>query len=127
VRVEVSPGELFDKLAILQIKGERITEPAKVAHVRAELAARERDRTAGVAESDELARLVGELKRVNEGLWEVEDEVRLCERAGDFGERFVALARSVYRRNDERTALKHAVDRLLGAPFSEQKVYAGSG
>jgi hypothetical protein len=64
------------------------------------------------------------LQAVNEALWEVEDALRVCERAGDFGERFVKLARSVYCRNDERAALKRQIDQLLGAPFTEQKDYS---
>jgi hypothetical protein len=61
---------------------------------------------------------------VNEGLWETEDALRLCERAQDFGPRFVELARSVHRRNDRRGALKRRINELLGAPYSEQKCYA---
>jgi tetratricopeptide (TPR) repeat protein len=125
-RVEVSPGELLDRLTILQIKSERITDPAKLAHVRAELAAL-RQAWGSVPETDELRRLAAELRAVNEALWEAEDVLRVCEREGDFGARFVELARSVYRSNDRRGALKRRVDDLLGAHTREQKEYSDYG
>jgi hypothetical protein len=78
---------------------------------------------AAVPPSPELARLRADLKSVNETLWQVEDEVRVCERDGEFGARFVELARSVYRHNDARAALKREVNKLLKAPFHEQKIH----
>jgi hypothetical protein len=123
VLVEIAPGELIDKITILEIKRARIADDAKLAHVRAELAALEAARDRALAPSDELARLTAELRAVNEALWQVEDDLRACERAADFGPRFVELARSVYRRNDERAALKRQINELLGAAFSEQKSY----
>jgi hypothetical protein len=65
------------------------------------------------------------LKAVNERLWEIEDDVRKCEATGDFGNRFIALARSVYKENDERAALKRRVNDLLGSVIMEEKSYAG--
>jgi Flp pilus assembly protein TadD len=127
VPVTVAPGELIDKLTILAIKAERIADPAKLAHVRAERAALQQVREKRVLPSAELTQLEAALRRVHEALWEVEAALRCCERAGDFGERFVGLARSVYRHNDERAALKRRIDELLGAPFSEQKDYPAGG
>jgi Tfp pilus assembly protein PilF len=124
VWIEVSPGELLDRLSILEIRAGRLSDPGQLAPVRAELGALRRLRAEAVPRSDELARLEGQLRAVNERLWRVEDELRLCERAGDFGDRFVALARSVYQTNDERAALKRRVNELLGAASAEQKVYA---
>jgi hypothetical protein len=72
----------------------------------------------------ELARLAAELKEVNEALWRIEDEIRLFERDEDFGPRFIALARSVYRTNDRRAALKRQVSELLGSKLIEEKSYA---
>jgi predicted nucleic acid-binding Zn-ribbon protein len=77
--------------------------------------------------ADELSRLTGHLKTVNERLWQVEDELRLCEKAADFGPRFVQLARSVYQWNDQRAALKRQINELLGAAFLEEKSYEGPG
>jgi hypothetical protein len=123
VLVEIAPGELIDKITILEIKRARITDTAKLAHIGAELAALEAARDRALAPSDDLARLTAELRAANEALWQIEDDIRACERAGDFGPRFVELARSVYRRNDERAALKRQINELLGAAFSEQKSY----
>jgi tetratricopeptide (TPR) repeat protein len=127
VLIEVAPGEVLDKLTILQIKSERITDAAKLAHVRPELAALEAVRRESLASSPDLARLVAELKAVNEQLWEIEDAIRLCERDHDFGPRFIELARSVYLTNDRRTALKRRINELLGSQFVEEKAYPSYG
>jgi tetratricopeptide (TPR) repeat protein len=123
VLVEVSPGELVDKITILQIKSERIADPAKLANIRAELASLETVLRESLPFSTPLTKLVGELKSVNELLWKIEDDIRLCERSSDFGPRFVELARSVYRTNDRRGALKRAINELLDAPLMEEKAY----
>jgi hypothetical protein len=124
VLVEIAPGELLDKLTILHLKAARITDAAKLRHVRAELVTLEAARARSVPGSVELARLEAELQAVNAALWEIEDALRLCEREQDFGPRFIDLARSVYRHNDARAALKRQINALLGAPFAEQKAYA---
>jgi hypothetical protein len=121
--VEVSPAELIDKITILEIKRARIAEEAKLIHVRTELAALETARDRDLCPSDELARLTTELRAVNEQLWQIEDDLRAGERAGNFGARFVELARSVYRRNDQRGAIKRRINELLGSAFREQKAY----
>jgi tetratricopeptide (TPR) repeat protein len=124
--VEVAAGDLLDRLTILEIKSERIRDPAKLRHVRAELEAlAEPRRTLG--ESPELAALKAQLREVNERLWDVEDELRLCEQRQDFGPRFIELARSVYQSNDRRAALKRAVNELLHSPLVEEKSYADPG
>jgi hypothetical protein len=120
---EVSAGELLDKITILEIKAERITDPGKLAHVRAELAALRRAWGRPAVDPDELARLTEALRATNEALWEAEEQLRLCERAQDFGAEFVVLARSVYRRNDERAGLKRRVSELLDSAWCEQKAY----
>jgi hypothetical protein len=71
----------------------------------------------------ELQPFITELKVVNEAIWQVEDEVRLCERRGDFGPRFIELARCVYRHNDRRAALKRAINERLGSSLLEEKAY----
>jgi hypothetical protein len=124
VRVEMSAGEVLDKLTILEIKAQRIADPHKVRQVRVELATLRLAWDKAVEGSKELARLEAELKAVNEALWEVEDALRRCEQHGDFGGRFVELARSVYRHNDERAALKRCVNEEVGAPWGEQKEYS---
>lgn len=124
IRVEMSPGELLDKITILEIKRERITDAAQLRNIRAELDALEKARNGAVPPSEELARLTGELKSANERLWDVENEIRLCERRGDFGPRFIELARSVYRENDHRSRVKRQINELLGSPIVEEKCYS---
>ena len=123
ITIEVSPAELLDKISILEIKAERIADPAKLKNVRAQLRALCEVRDRRVAASDELAKLQAELKTVNEALWDIEDEIRLCEANRDFGTRFVELARAVYRNNDRRAGLKRSIDLLLGSAILEEKSY----
>jgi hypothetical protein len=127
VTVEISPGELLDKITILQIKSRRITDPAKLRNVALELQALESARRRTLPDTPALTALAGELQAVNEALWNVEDDLRRCERDRDFGPRFVELARSVYRTNDRRAALKRRVNELLGARIVEEKSYADYG
>jgi tetratricopeptide (TPR) repeat protein len=123
IRVEIAPGELIDKITILQIKSERIADPAKLANVRRELAELTEVCDREVAPSAELTGLAAELKEVNEALWRIEDDIRDCERRRDFGPAFVELARSVYRENDRRAALKRRINDLLGSRIVEEKSY----
>jgi hypothetical protein len=122
VCVELSAGELLDRLSILEIKSQRIKDEEKLARVRSELAALRVVREQ-VADKEEVKRVQTELKGVNETLWEAEAGLRLCERAQDFGERFVALARSVYRNNDQRARLKSQLNALLDSQLEEPKEY----
>ncbi len=96
VEVEISAGDLIDKLTILQIKAERIGDPDKRANVRIALQHLSRVRDEALSRSDELARLEESLKACNEKLWDIEDEIRNCEAAKEFGPRFSELARAVY-------------------------------
>lgn len=121
--IEVAAGELIDKITILEIKTERIADAAKLANVRAELETLNASRDAALATSPELDRLTAELKSVNRRLWVIEDDIRDCERAGDFGPRFIQLARSVYRTNDVRADLKRRINLLLGSRLVEEKSY----
>jgi Tfp pilus assembly protein PilF len=125
--VEISAGELIDKITILEIKRERIADPAKLANVRRELAILTAVREREVADSAELTRLTAELKQVNEDLWRIEDDIRDCERRQDFGPSFIELARSVYRHNDRRAALKRCINDLLGSRLTEEKSYQSWG
>ncbi len=124
LNVPIGPGELVDKITILEIKSERLAAAEKVANVRVELAALVAARDAAIAASQVLSELTTALKRVNEALWQIEDEIRDCERIGDFGARFIELARAVYRSNDERAALKRQINDLLGSSIVEEKSYA---
>ena len=123
ISVPVSPGELIDKITILEIKRERITDAKKVSNVTAELELLTAARDRGVPASPELTQLTAELRRVNEALWDIEDAIRVCEDNRDFGPRFIELARSVYHQNDRRAALKRSVNELLGSKLVEEKSY----
>ena len=123
ILVPVSFGELLDKIAILQIKSERMGDASKLANVRAELSALEKTWMAHPAASGDVARLRLELKAVNERLWVIEDEIRLKEQAQAFDEEFIKLARSVYYENDERARIKKEINLALGSSYVEEKSY----
>lgn len=124
ISIPVSPGELLDKISILEIKRERIADPAKRANVARELALLQGVRAHTVPANERLETLYGQLKAVNEALWEVEDRLRDCERRKDFSADFVEDARAVYRSNDRRAALKREINTLLGSELVEEKSYA---
>lgn len=124
IEVPVSFGELLDKISILQIKLERISDPAKRHNVSTELNALEqRWRAAAVAHDSVEADCRG-LRAVNERLWEIEDRIRLKEGAAAFDAEFIALARAVYFENDERARLKRQINHTLGSALVEEKSYA---
>ncbi|KLJ01319.1 DUF6165 family protein [Luteimonas sp. FCS-9] len=124
ISVPVSFGELLDKISILQIKSERMTDAAKLANVRRELTALEQTWMAHPGAGHDIVRLRADLKAVNERLWDIEDEIRLKEKAQAFDEAFVQLARSVYIENDERARIKKAINLALGSAYVEEKSYA---
>ena len=121
--VPVSFGELLVKIAILQIKSERMTDPAKLANVRNELSALEQTWMAHPAAGGETVQLRAQLKAVNERLWVIEDDIRIKEKAQQFDEGFVQLARSVYFENDERARIKKDINLALGSAYVEEKSY----
>ncbi|MBN8893459.1 MAG: hypothetical protein J0I71_01315 [Rhodanobacter sp.] len=123
IQTPVSPGELIDKITILEIKSRRMTDEAKLANVRNEL-----DLLNAIWANDAASRIdIGEerasLLAVNELLWDIEDKIRLKERAQEFDRDFIELARSVYFRNDERAAFKRAINLKLGSQLVEEKSY----
>jgi hypothetical protein len=142
IAVEISPGELIDKITILEIKSERLSAGRRVDrqdreirteripecdqlhNVRTELVTHEAVRDRAIAPSAELALLTSELKLVNESLWQIEDHLRDAERVKEFGAPFVELARSVYKTNDRRSALKKQINELLHSRLHEEKMYS---
>ena len=123
ILVPVSFGELLDKIAILQIKSERMGDPAKLANVRKELSALERTWMAHPAAGKDIVELRAQLKEVNERLWDIEDDIRRKEQAQAFDAEFVRLARSVYFENDERARIKKEINLALGSAYVEEKSY----
>jgi hypothetical protein len=125
--VEVSAGELLDKISILEIKNQRMRDPAQLANVRAELAALAEPCRALELSAAEISRLRRDLSLVNLRLWDIEDDIRRCEREQDFGPRFIALARLVYKTNDQRAELKRRLNVAVGSRLVEEKSYAATG
>jgi len=123
ITAEVSPGELFDKITILEIKRARFRDKEKLRHVEVELDLLKGVWSENVPSSPELGTLYNELKTVNERLWDIEDDIRRCERNNDFSEAFIGLARSVYHMNDRRSSIKRAINELLGSRIMEEKSY----
>jgi prefoldin subunit 5 len=123
ILIPMSPGEILDKITILQIKGERISDPAKVANVQTELEMLSAVWNEAVEVDTEITALTAELKSINEALWEIEDDIRDEERGKRFGERFIELARAVYVTNDERANAKKKVNLHLNSNIVEEKSY----
>ena len=123
IMAPISAGELVDKITILRNKAERIGDPAKEANVRKELAMLEAIAGGALPKTPEMERLTAELSQVNIALWDIEDGKRDCERRGDFGAGFVALARAVYVENDRRAAIKRAINEAAGSDIVEEKSY----
>ncbi|MCU0474093.1 MAG: DUF6165 family protein [Bacteroidales bacterium] len=120
MKIEVSNGEIIDKLTILQIKLERIKDEAKLKNLR-----REYDELSGVAspimkDSDPLYKA---LYKVNCELWDIEDLIRSMERKKDFGDEFISAARSVYFRNDKRAEIKREINVRTSSGLTEEKSY----
>ncbi len=124
IGIEVGPGELIDRLTILEIKRERIRDARKLANVEREFISLTEAFEAALRPSAALRALRSELRVVNARLWEIEDEIRDCERRQDFGPSFVSLARAIYRNNDLRAGIKREINELLGSALIEEKSYA---
>jgi Family of unknown function (DUF6165) len=124
IKVPVSPGELVDKITILEIKSARMTDPAKLANVRVELALlQDTWRTSAYASHDITSQWAA-LRTINEKLWDIEDLIRDKERARTFDQEFIDLARAVYVTNDERAAVTRDINTRLGSKIVEEKSYA---
>ena len=127
ILVPVSFGELLDKIAILQIKSERMSDPAKLVNVRNELSALDATWGEHPASKQDIAGLRADLKAVNERLWVIEDDIRLQEKAQAFDAEFVRLARAVYFENDIRARIKKDINLALGSSYVEEKSYQDYG
>ena len=123
IQAPVSFGELLDKISILQIKSERMSDEAKLANVRNELSALETSWMAHPAAGHNIVELRAQLKAVNERLWVIEDDIRIKEKAQEFDAVFIKLARSVYFENDERARIKKDINLALGSSYVEEKSY----
>jgi hypothetical protein len=123
IQVPISPGELLDKITILEIKSERMSDPDKLENVRHELTLLLETWSRAVTSDATVERIRDQLKRINESLWVIEDDIRDKERLREFDDRFIELARSVYFTNDERARLKKELNTHLGSAIVEEKSY----
>jgi hypothetical protein len=121
--IQVSWGELIDKITILEIKKQRLKSQESVTNVQNELAELMSIVHYTLTKRQDLVDLKQQLKSVNENLWEIEDKIRAKEAAKSFDQEFIELARSVYMNNDERGDLKRRINELLGSKFGEEKQY----
>ena len=120
MKIEVSNGEIMDKLTILEIKMEKIADPAKRRNIQKEYELLSATAAGILSREDPLYR---QLKEVNLRLWEIEDRIRELERRKDFGKEFIETARAVYRENDLRAALKKQINEKTGSDLTEEKSY----
>jgi hypothetical protein len=123
IKVPISPGELLDKITILRIKSQRMSDPVKVSNVRLELRTLEDTWSASAYAKIDIDSEVKALLRVNERLWVIEDDIRDKERTQAFDAEFIRLARAVYVENDERAAIKRRINATLGSSIVEEKSY----
>ncbi len=119
----ISPGELLDKVTILQIKSENIQDAVKLENVNIERKALQSVVSKHIPQTQKLQDLTAALLAVNKELWVIEDDIRDCERTGDFGDTFVQLARAVYVTNDKRADLKKQINTQMGSKLVEEKSY----
>jgi len=124
IEVQISPGDFIDKLTILRIKKENVSDPAKAANVQHEHDALQRRFDEAVERTPELDALVLRLQDVNRMLWDIEDGIREKERVKTFDQEFIEIARSVYKQNDRRAAIKREINELLGSSLVEEKSYS---
>ena len=123
ILVEVSIGELLDKISILEIKKEKIKDPDKQKFINEEYSVLKNQLDKNIKTSEKLNELFQSLKKINEKLWVIEDEKRECEKNKDFGEKFVKLSRDVHFFNDDRAKIKLEINNITGSKIREIKEY----
>ena len=123
ILVEVSIGELLDKISILDIKKDKIKDETKLEHILNEYKILKEEYDNKVKNDDKLSKLYTSLKEINSKLWEIEDEKRLCEKNSDFGDKFIKLSRDVHFLNDERAKIKLEINIHTGSKIKEIKEY----
>ena len=121
--VEVSVGELLDKISILEIKQEKIKDPEKLKFISDEHSVLKDQLDKNVKSDDKLEKLFQSLKEINAKLWVIEDDKRKCEKEKDFTEKFIKLSRDVHFLNDDRAKIKLEMNDLIGSKIKEIKEY----
>ncbi len=123
ILTEISAGELLDKLSILEIKLNKIKNPALLQEIKKDHNIINEAKNKNINSSDEINALYTDLKKINEQLWEIEDKIRLCEKNSDFKDKFIQLARDVYFKNDKRSKIKSEINKISGSNIREVKQY----
>ena len=123
ILAEISAGELFDKITILEIKKTKISNKEKLNDIEKELLSLNETVKKYVPNQSSISKYINDLKNINLKLWDIEDEKRDAEKKKDFGEKFIELARNVYKFNDERAKIKSAINTSLGSNIKEVKSY----
>ena len=121
---EISPGELLDKISILEIKLEKIKDKVDQEEINKEYKILKEVQNSSLEVTEKLKTLFKEIKEVNLNLWNIEDKLRICEKNKDFGQTFIELARGVYLNNDKRSKIKSEINKILGSNIREIKQYA---
>ena len=123
ILIEISAGELLDKLSILEIKLNKIKNPSLLQEIKKEYDTLNKTKNNNINSSNEIDILYKNLKEINEKLWKIENEKRLCEKNSDFNDKFVQLARDVYIVNDKRSKIKLEINKILNSNIKEVKQY----
>ena len=123
ILVEVSVGELLDKISILEIKSNKIKDPKKLNFINDEYKILKDQLNSNIKDYSEIESLYNSLKEINLKLWVIEDDKRLCEKNSDFGEKFIKLSRDVHFLNDERAKIKLEINNKTGSKIKEIKEY----
>ena len=120
---EVSAGELFDKISILEIKLDKVKDKSSQEEIAKEYNSLKEAKNLNIKSTEKLEELFKKIKEVNLKLWNIEDKIRICEKNKDFGETFIDLARGVYLNNDKRAKIKSTINERLGSNIKEIKQY----
>ena len=120
---EISAGELIDKITILEIKKAKIANKDKLIEIEKELLSLNETMKKSISDNSKISKFKDDLKDINFKLWNIEDGKRLAEKNNDFGEKFIKLAREVYKFNDERAKIKLSINNILGSNIKEMKSY----
>ena len=123
ILAEISAGELFDKITILEIKKTKISNKEKLNDIEKELSSLNKTMKKLIIDQSQIINLINKLKQINLRLWDIEDGKRTAEKNNDFGKKFIELARNVYKFNDERAKIKLAINEILGSNIKEVKSY----
>ena len=123
ILTEISPGELLDKISILEIKLVKIKDKKNLDEINKEYESLIETKKLYIKSTKELENLINEIKKINLILWEVEDKIRICEKNKNFSKEFIELARNVYLNNDKRAKIKSDINEILGSNIKEIKQY----